>query len=86
MSDVDALWCGTVTTCRRGFYCPPQIVLVLVVVLVLDFLGRGKRTDCQQLLKIGNEDDDENEDDCGGKLHRANHIQGFNPGKKCFRE
>jgi hypothetical protein len=34
------------------------IVLVLFVVLVLDFLGRGKRIDCQQRSKIENEDDD----------------------------
>jgi hypothetical protein len=43
---------------------PSPIVLVLVVVLVLDFLGRVKRTDCQQRSKIENED----EDDWGGKL------------------
>jgi hypothetical protein len=36
------------------------------IVLVLDFLGRGKRTDCQQRSKIEDEDDDENEDDWGG--------------------
>ena len=35
----------------------------IVVVLALDFLGRGKRTDCQQRSKIENEDDDEDEDD-----------------------
>ena len=40
----------------------PPIVLVLVVVLVLDFLGRGKCTNCQR-PKIENEDDDEDEDD-----------------------
>jgi hypothetical protein len=36
---------------------------LIVLVLVLDFLGRGKRTDCWQRSKIENEDDDENEDD-----------------------
>ncbi len=35
-----------------------------VVVLVLDFLGRGKRTDSQQRSKIENEE----EDDWGGNL------------------
>jgi hypothetical protein len=34
---------------------------VLVVVLVLDFFGRGKRADCQQRSKIENEDDDEDD-------------------------
>ena len=37
---------------------PPSIVLVLVVVLVLDFLGRGKGTNCQQGSKIEKEDED----------------------------
>jgi hypothetical protein len=35
--------------------------IVLVVVLVLDFFGRGKRADCQQGSKIENEDDDEDD-------------------------
>src|SRR5271166_115114 len=46
--------------------------IVIVVVLVLEFLGRGKRSDCQQRSKIENED----EDDRGGKLYRANGIPG----------
>ena len=31
----------------------------IVVVLVLDFFGRGKRADCQQRSKIENEDEDD---------------------------
>jgi len=48
----------------QGIFLPSPIVLVL------DFLGRGKRTDCQRRSKIENE----NEDDWGGKLYR-NHIR-----------
>jgi hypothetical protein len=51
---------------------PPNLFVVLV--LVLDLLGRGKRTDCQPRSKI--EDDDEHEDDRGGKLYRAKYILG----------
>ena len=41
------------------------IVLVLVVVLVLDFFGRGKRTDCQTAFKSSKieDEDDEHEDE-----------------------
>jgi hypothetical protein len=58
VGDVDALWRATVTSCHRGIILPTPIILVLA------FLGRGKRTDCQQRSKIENEDDDE--DDWGG--------------------
>ena len=34
---------------------------MLVVVLVLDFFGRGKRADRQQRSKIENEDEDEDD-------------------------
>jgi hypothetical protein len=33
--------------------------IVLVVVLVLDFFGRGKHADCQQRSKIENENEDD---------------------------
>jgi len=64
---------GHAAECGR---CKQRYVLSAVkvasaIVLVLDFLGRGKRTDCQQRSKIENED----EDDWGGKLYRAKHAQ-----------
>jgi hypothetical protein len=50
----------------------PRLSWILVVVLVLDFFGRGKHADCQQRSKIENEDDDEDEDDWGSTRYRAN--------------
>jgi hypothetical protein len=35
----------------------------IVLVLVLDFFGRGKHVDCQQRSKIENENEDDDEDD-----------------------
>ena len=61
---------------RSMFLARYKVVSPIVLVLVLDFLGRGKRTNCQQRSKIENEDDDEDEDDWGGKLYRAKDILG----------
>jgi hypothetical protein len=44
----------------------------IVLVLVLDFLGRGKRADCQQRSKIENEDDDE--DESGARMKRRERV------------
>ena len=38
-------------------YMLKEVISPIVVVLVLDFLGRGKRTDSQQRSKIENEDE-----------------------------
>jgi hypothetical protein len=53
-----------------GGYSP----IVVVLVLVLDFFGRGKRADCQQPSKVENEneDDDEDEDDWRGAYTAVN--------------
>jgi hypothetical protein len=59
--------------------CPPQPFSSFVVVLVLDFLGHGKRTDCQQRSTIENEDEDE--DDWGGKLYRLKSLDRAEHGK-----
>src|SRR5271165_2299452 len=58
---------GAVTPVVSAIYVASPIVLVFV----LDFLGRGKRTDCQQRSKIGKE----NEDDWGGYVYRAKHAR-----------
>jgi len=50
--------------------------IVLVVVLVLEFLGRGKRTDCQQRSKIENEYD----------MVKLNRFQGVETGRRGARE
>ena len=49
--------------CLARHSLPPLSFSSFVVVLVLDFLGRGKHTDCQQRSKIENENEDDDEDD-----------------------